>query len=162
MQDKKSDISKFAEKSAHLRQRVCSLTTWMRSPLILPSINRLLTRENNRTLKRHKSKIDLLLSLQNTVYGIQSDPNETILNLSGHELSAEQIEILKLGLCYGLATRLNSLEMMTVTEDVWDQLDRLHQFNYSNFVKEKVKNSLRSFTYNFIDLDLSQFNLDRR
>ena len=52
--------------------------------------------------------------------------------------------------------------MMAVSEDIWDQLEWLDQFKNGNFVKEKVKNSLRSFTYNFIDLDLSQFNVDRR
>ena len=69
---------------------------------------------------------------------------------------------MKLGLLHGLATRPNSFEMMAVAEVVWDQLERLDQFKNGNFVIEKVKNFLRSFTYNSIDLDLSQFNVDRR
>ena len=31
-----------------------------------------------------------------------------------------------------------------------------------SFVKEKVKNTLRSLTYNYIDLDLKQFYVDRK
>ena len=81
--------------------------------------------------------------------------------VSDFGLTAEQIEILKLGLRHSLSTRPNSLERMAVAKDVWDQLDRLDQFKNGNFVKEKVKSSLRSFAYNFIDLDLNQFNVDR-
>ena len=98
IKDKKSDISHLTKKSADLRHELSNQTTWMRSRLILLSINRLLTHEKNCISKRHKAKIDLLLFLKNTVDGLQSNPNETIINLSRQELTAEQIEILNLGL----------------------------------------------------------------
>ena len=47
---------------------------------------------------------------------------------------------------------------MAVAEDVWDQLSRPDMFKEGRHVQDKVKNSLRSFTYNYIDLDLKQFN----
>ena len=51
---------------------------------------------------------------------------------------------------------------MSVAEDVWDQVSRLDMFKEGCYIKDKVKSSLRSFTYNYIDLDLKEFNLDRK
>ena len=49
---------------------------------------------------------------------------------------------------------------MAVTKDVWDQLSQLEMFKEGCHVQDKVKNSLRYFTYNYVDLDLKEFNLD--
>ena len=125
-------------------------------------INRLLNLEKTSILRRHRKKLEQLVSVKKTIDGLETNPNETILNLSGEELSEEQIDILKMGLRHGLATHPNKLDMMSISEDLWDQLDRLNQFKDGYFVKEKVKNSLRSFTYNYIDLDLKQFYVDRK
>ena len=57
--------------------------------------------------------------------GITDNPNETIVNLTNHSLSSDELEVLKLGLRYGLATRPNQLEIMAVAEDVWRQISRL-------------------------------------
>ena len=94
---------------------------------------------------------------------LKLNPNEVIINLSGQELTSQQVEILKLGLRHGLETRPNSLEMMAVSEDLFDQLDRLNCWKEGFFVQDKVKNSLRSFTYNCLDLDLimKEYFIDR-
>ena len=47
------------------------------------------------------------------------------------------------------------------SEDVWDQIFRLDIFKEGRYIKDKVKNSLRCFTYNYIDLDLKEFKLNR-
>ena len=52
--------------------------------------------------------------------------------------------------------------MTYLADNLWDQIDRLKQFKDSNFVTEKVKNSLRSFISNYFDLDSKQFQLDRK
>ena len=52
--------------------------------------------------------------------------------------------------------------MTSLADNLWDQIDRLKQFKDSNFVTEKVKNSLRSFISNYFDLDSKQFQLDRK
>ena len=51
--------------------------------------------------------------------------------------------------------------MMSVAEDVWDQVSRLDNFKEGRYVQDKVKNSLCSFTYNYIDFDLKEFKLGR-
>ena len=126
------------------------------------SANRLLNTEQDKIKKRHKKKLDNLSKMKAMADKIDTNPNEEIVNLSGQDLSPEQIEVLKLGLRHGLATRPNSLEMMAVSEDLYDQLGRLHCWKEGYFVKDKVKNSLRSFTYNCLDLDLSQYYTDRK
>ena len=45
---------------------------------------------------------------------------------------------------------------------VWRQISRLDIFKQGRYVQDKIKNSLRSFTYNYIDLDLKEFRLGRK
>ena len=63
--------------------------------------------------------------------GITDNPNETIVNLTNYSLSSDELEVLKLRLRYGLATRPNQLEIMAVAEDVWRQISRLHGYAHS-------------------------------
>ena len=51
---------------------------------------------------------------------------------------------------------------MAVAEDVWRQISRLDIFKQGRYVQDKIKNSLRCFTYNYIDLDLKDFRLGRK
>ena len=127
------------------------------------SINRLLSSEKTKIIRRHQKKlISVLIELKRTSDGITDNPNETIVNLTNHSLSSDELEVLKLGLRYGLATRPNQLEIMAVAEDVWRQISRLDIFKQGRYVQDKIKNSLRSFTYNYIDLDLKEFRLGRK
>ena len=52
--------------------------------------------------------------------------------------------------------------MMAVSEDIYDQLERKQIWKEGFFTKERVRNALRSFTYNCLDLDLKQYFTDRR
>ena len=51
---------------------------------------------------------------------------------------------------------------MAVVEDVWSQVSRLNAFKDGKRVQDKMKNSLRSFIYDYIDLDLKEFRLGRK
>ena len=97
--------------------------------------------------------------LKRTSDGITENPNETIVNLTNYSLSSDELDVLKLGLRYGLATRPNQLEIMAMAEDVWRQVSRLDIFKEGRYVQDKIKNFLRSFPYNYIDLDLKEFKL---
>ena len=57
-------------------------------------------------------------------------------NLTNHSLSYDELEVLKLGLRYGLATRPNQLEIMAMTEDIWRQISRLDIFKQGRYVQE--------------------------
>ena len=119
----------------------------MKAQLIVFSVNRLLRSEKTKVKRRHAKKLEALLHMK---------------TVADQELTSEQVEVLKLGLRHGLATRPNSLEMMAVSEDMFDQLDRLNCWKEGFFVQDKVKNSLRSFTYNCLDLDLKEYFIDRK
>ena len=60
----------------------------------------------------------MLVGLKKTAEAIEDNPNKTIVNLSSQTLSLDEIEVLKLGLRHGLATRPNQFEIMAIAEDV--------------------------------------------
>ena len=114
---------------------------------------------------RHSHKLQRLLDIKVASEKLETNSNEAIVNLSRKLLSTEQIDILKLGLRHDLATRPNSSEMIinvAVSEDIYDQLERKQIWKEGFFTKEGVKNTLRSFTYNYLDLDLKQYFTDRK
>ena len=43
------------------------------------------------------------------------------------------------------ATRPSELEMMSISEDLWEQINKLDQFKDGSYIKDRLKNSLRSF-----------------
>ena len=42
------------------------------------------------------------------------------------------------------------------------QINKLDQFKDGSYIKDRLKNSLRSFTYNYLDLDLQQFHINNK
>ena len=54
---------------------------------------------------------------ERTFEGIVDNPCETIVNLTNHIISPDELDVL--GLRYGLATRPKKFETMAVAEDVW-------------------------------------------
>ena len=76
--------------------------------------------------------------------------------MSGVILTAEETEVLMLGLKHGLATRPKESDMIVIVESIWDQLERLDAIKDNYMSKERVKMALRSFAYNYLDLDVKQ------
>ena len=54
--------------------------------------------------RRHAKKLEALLHMKTVAEKLESNPNEVIINLSGQELTSEQVEVLKLG----IATRTSN------------------------------------------------------
>ena len=141
IKDKNSRIVNLSKQCSVLRNELFNGTTWMKAQLIIFSINRLLKSEMAKVKTRHNKKMDNLLSLRQAIDGLQENPHDVILNLSGQDLSDNQIDVLKLGLRHGFATRPNELEMMSISEDLWDQINKLDQFKDGNYVKDRLNNS---------------------
>ena len=70
------------------------------------------------------------------------NPNETIVNLTNYTLSPDELDVLKLGLRYGLAIRPHKFEITALAEDVWSQVSRLNAFKDGKHVQDKIRNSL--------------------
>ena len=134
----------------------------MKYRLICFSINRLLPLEKKKINHRHERNLRVLLEIKRTSEGSMDNPNETIVNFTNHILSPGELDVLKFGLRYGLTTRPNKFQIIAVVEDVWSQVSRLNAFKDGKRVQDKMKNSLRSFIYNYIDLDLKEFKLGRK
>ena len=156
--ERNTNISQLRKTTDELKNAIFDKTTWMKARLIVFSVNRLLAGERKKTTTRHAHK---LLDMKTASERLETNPNEVIANLSGKPLTTEQIEILKLGLRHGLATRPNSLQKIAVSEDTYDQLEQ-KQIWKGFFTTERVKNALRSFTYNCLDLDLKQYFTDHK
>ena len=51
---------------------------------------------------------------------------------------------------------------MPVSEDIWEKISKLQKFKDGRHIQDKVKNALRPFTFNYIDLDLKEYHTDRK
>ena len=89
-------------------------------------VNLLLRSEKTKVKRRHAKKLEALLHMKTVAEKLESNPNDMIINLSNQKLTSGQVEVWKLGLRHILATRPNSLEIMVVSEDLFDQLDTLN------------------------------------
>ena len=112
VEEKRSDIKRLSTKTLELKQELSFRTTWMKFKLLIFSINRLLRADKNRITARHNRKLRTFIELKNISAGIQENPNEPIVDLTGQPLTSDELSVLKLGLRHGLATRPNQLEIM--------------------------------------------------
>ena len=106
--------------------------------------------------------MDALIVEKKIKDGINQNPNKLITNLTRKQLTDEEIEILKVGLKHGIASRPRESEMIVIAEDIWDQIQRLDVCKDTFMSKHRAKNVLRAFTYNYLDLDDIQFISDSK
>ncbi|KXJ12144.1 hypothetical protein AC249_AIPGENE28616 [Exaiptasia diaphana] len=70
--------------------------------------------------------------------------------------------LLKRGLKHSLAKHPSEAHMVSIMEDVWHQIRKLKVINCNNFLYQKIKTTLRMFTYGYLDLPDKQFDIDRK
>jgi hypothetical protein len=51
---------------------------------------------------------------------------------------------------------------MSISEDLWNQINKLGKCKDGNYVKDRLKSSLRSLTYDCRDLDLIYFHIGNK
>ena len=120
---------------------------------------RLVSKENKKTVERHEKKFTKLYVEKQIKDGIVENSHKLITNLSGYELSSKEIEILKLGLRYDVATRPVASEMIVVLEDIWDQIKNAKIIK-NDISEQRIKTAIRAFPFNYIDVDEKQFGID--
>ena len=101
-----------------------------------------------------------MLHERNQMDGTASNPNNIITNLSNHILSSDEYNILKYGLKYGISFSPKSLTVLAYSEDVWDQIRKSNIYYNNEYAKMKIKNVLRSYVFNLIDIDDKNFFKD--
>ena len=137
-------------------------TTWMKYHVIKFSVNRLLNQEASRITERHQMKLDKLIVKKRIQDGITENPNNLITNLTGEDLVDEDIDALKFGLRYSVAMRPSEAEMLTVMENLWDQISQKSLEKDPKISSSRIKSALRSFTYNYLDIDDKRYGLDKK
>ena len=120
---------------------------------------RLVSKENKKTVERHEKKFTKLYVEKQIKDGIVENSHKLITNLSGYELSSKEIEILKLGLRYDVATRPVASEMIVVLEDIWDQIKNAKIIK-NDISEQRIMTAIRAFPFNYIDVDEKQFGID--
>ena len=92
--------------------------------------------------------------------GLHSNPNDLISNLTGRILSHVETEILKCGPKHGIPTEPSEPEMMVITENICDQIERSDLCE--NLMKnESVKTALHSSTYTYVVIFDTHFLHDK-
>ena len=94
-----------------------------------------------------------MLHERNQINGIASNPNNIITNLSNHTLSNNEYNVLKHGLKYGISFSHKSYTVLADSDDVRDQIRKSSIYYNNEYAKIKIKNALRSYTFNLIDID---------
>ena len=72
--------------------------------------------------------------------------------MSSHDLSNEELSILKFGLKHGLATRPNESNIFSYA-DTWEQIKEANICHNEMYSKAKIKNALGGFAFNLINID---------
>ena len=92
---------------------------------------------------------------------LRKTPHKLVTNLSRYKLSSKEIEILKLGLRHGVATRPVESEMIVILEGIKDQIKNAKDIK-NDLSKQQIKTALCAFTFNYIDIDEKQFGIDEK
>ena len=105
--------------------KVLSLsTTFFKSIILRISINQSVLKDEKKIIKRHQKKLDSLINEKNKENNLHENPNPVVANLSSHDLSNEELSILKFVLKHGLATRPNKSNILSYAEDIWEQIEK--------------------------------------
>ena len=98
-----------------------SSTTFFESIILRISINWSVLKDEKKIIKHHWKKLNSLIKEKKKGNNIHENPNPVVTNLSSHDLSNEELSILKFGLKHGLATRPNESNILPYAEDICEQ-----------------------------------------
>ena len=116
--NKRRSIKELRKELCDSMKVLSSSTTFFKSIILRISINRSVLKDEKKIIKRHRKKLDSLIKEKNKENNIHENPNPVVTNLSSHDLSNEELSILKFGLKHGLATRPNESNILSYAEDI--------------------------------------------
>lgn len=88
--------------------------------------------------------------IQNSIH---KNPNEDITNFTGATSSSYETEILKYDLKHGVAIRPKESEMIVILKDFMIKLWDIMLFKDTYTSKERLTTSLKTFTFDNLDID---------
>ena len=155
-----NDIRKLEKDHKQAKETLKQTTTWMKYHLISYSVNKLQEKQTKVIKDRHLKKFDALLVNKCIQDGIHNNPNKLITNLTNTYLTDEEVSILNFGLKHGLLLLPKEPEMIAAMEDVWNQISRQDILKDNHISKSRVQTALRAFTYNYLDIESRDYQLD--
>ena len=120
-------------------------TTWLKYYSILFSINRLQSKKTHLIELRHQKKHDNLIIEKRLCDCTQRNPNKIITNLTNITLTQDEISVLELGLKHGVLPRPKEPEMITIAENVWEQIQKHNILKDNHISKVRAQTALKSF-----------------
>ena len=129
---------------------------------ILFSINRLQSKKTHLIELRHQEKHDNLIIEKRLCDCTQRNPNEIIKNLTNIALTQDKISVLELALKHGVLLRPKNSDMITIAENVWEQIENHNILKDNHISKVRAQTALKSFTYNCFDLDIKHYISDNK
>ena len=88
------------------------------------------------------------------------NPHRLITNLTDITLTNEEVEVLTLGLNHGVALRPKQEDILPAIEGLFSRIKESQLIKDNYMAPERIKNALRSFAWNLVDLDDRQFYND--
>ena len=165
----KRSITEINEKLPELRNQndnidssLKNALTWMKFNVFKISIRRLIDREREKVKERHNKKLDKLRVESAMKNGTKNNPNNLITNLTDETLTKEETDVLMLGLNHGIALRPREDEILPVIEGLFSRIKDLDIIKNTHLATQRVKYALRSFAYNFIEIEDKQFYKDSK
>ena len=165
----KSSITEMNEKLRNLRRQndnidssLKNALTWMKYHVFKISIRRLIENERMKVKDRHDKKLDKLRVESAVKNGTKKNPNNLITNLTDETLTKEETDVLILGLNHGIALRPREDEILPVIEGLFSRIKDLNVIKNTHMATQRVKYALRSFAYNFIEIEDKHFHKDAK
>ena len=162
IKDKHSRIKELQSDSQKALSTLDESSTWMKRSLIKFSINRLISNKLVEIQIRRTRKFNNLIMEKRIQEGIHNNPNNLITNLTNVTLSNNEVKILKYGLKHGLAIRPKESEMIVIMEDIYEQILQHNSVKDSYISQERLKTTLKAFTFNNLDIDDKRYIHDSK
>ena len=136
--------------------------TYLKYHAVKYVIDKLVNSEKATAKMRKDSKLTRLVLDKRNEEGIEDNPNLTITNLTNEPLNEEDLNVLKLGLKYGIALRPRESDLVVKGETLWDQIvnKQLLKPGLSNEIRAKT--AIKSLTYSLLDLDTKRYFTDSK
>ena len=134
----------------------------MKYHIINYSVNKLQEKQTKVIKDCHLKKFDALLVNKCIQDGIHNNLNLLITNLTNTDLTDEEVSIPNFGLKHGLLLCPKEPGMIAAMEDLWNQISRQDILKDNHISKSRVQTALRAFTYNYLDIETQDYQLDQK
>ena len=137
-------------------------TTWLKRLCITYTLSNGANKEARKLKISLEKKFSKILKNAKAFDGTYPNPNVIITNLSSRILTNDEYETLQYGLKHGIAIKPKDTEIFAIVENIYDKIDRKGFCKENQISIQRLKNSLRAFTFNILDIDDKNVYLDSK